>query len=237
MPHSFTRCRTAVAAALTISALSFHAGAVHRRPTGATAPSQAKPRGELDHRGQVTLRLALAQGVRMVFRRPDSPLCKEPLRTYDYASQRDAFLDDQPDTCGFATAPAFDLAVGLAFLSSFEPFLWTRLGLGPQKDTDTEALRLIGAGARLIPINDAAVKVFVSPALALSLEGGRGRADYQTPQPKPSYGTDLLFHLSAGGQYDFNRNVGAFLDGGATVGLARGLQAELAARLGLELRY
>lgn len=182
-------------------------------------------RADLGHGGQFSLRAGLAAGYRVMFRYDESPLCRPP-------------QDDEGDPqrlCGFAAPLGLDLALGFAPLGFVEPYLWARLGLAAEDQTDTEALKVLGVGVRLYSRSEEPLKIFVEPALGLELEGGQGSAAYQVN--RPSYDTDLVFHIAAGPQYDITENVGLFLGAGLTAGVLRAIHTNMEVQFGAQGRY
>lgn len=181
---------------------------------------------DFGHFGQFGLRVGLNGGLRMVLRYDESPLCRE----FDPAKG-----DDQPRFCGHMAPFALDLGVSFALLDWVEPFVWARLGLGPEKETDTKPLVLFGAGVRIYTMSDSAFKIFLEPAIGLEFEKGRGSASYQVNDPE--YKQDFVFHLAGGPQLDFSRHVGAYLSFGVTTGVVRAIHSSLDAQLGVQGRY
>lgn len=178
------------------------------------------------HLGQFGLRVGLNGGLRMVLRYDESPLCRE----FDPAKG-----DDQPRFCGHMAPFAVDLGLSFALLDWVEPFAWARLGLGPEKETDTKALLVFGAGVRIYTMSDSAFKIFLEPAIGLEFEKGRGTPSYQINDPQ--YKQDFVFHLAGGPQLDFSRNVGAYVSFGVTTGVVRAIHSSLDAQLGVQGRY
>lgn len=187
------------------------------------------------HQGQFGVRLGIAWGYRMVFRYDKSPLCAEPDHT-------DPF-EEQQQFCGHSGPFALDLGLSFAFFDSVEPFLWGRFGLQEEPQTNTSAVRIIGAGFRIYTMSDSAFKIFVEPAVGFELEGDAGDDEFTrqaNPQDpawlEPDYKRDFVFHLSAGPHWDFHKNVGAYLTGGITAGIVRSLNANLELQLGVQGR-
>lgn len=179
------------------------------------------------HMGQFGLRAGLVGGYRMVLRYDSSPYCVQPDPTKQPKDQR--------KFCGHGAPFAVDLGLSFALLDFFEPFVWARLGLGPERETDTEAVVILGAGARLYMTSDSAVKVFIEPAVAYELEGGRGSTAWQRADIE--YNQDLVFHLAAGPQIDFHRNFGVYLTAGVTTGVMRALHNSLDLAGGFQGRF
>lgn len=186
------------------------------------APAGAK--SDFGHGGQFSLRAALVLGYRMVLRYDESPYCRE----FD----RSKSAEDQVKFCGFTAPLALDLGLGFAPLDFLEPFVWLRLGLGGEKETDTEPLLILGAGARIYTMSDSAFKIYVEPAVGFELEGGQGNDPWSTKE----YGQDVVFHLAAGPQFDLSENVGLFVDGGITVGVLRAIHSSLELKAGIQAR-
>lgn len=179
------------------------------------------------HMGQVGLRAGLVLGYRMVLRYDGSPYCAapDPLKS----------AKDQRKFCGHGAPPAADFGLSFGLLDFFEPFLWARLGFAAETQTDTKPLVVVGVGARLYTMSDAAFKIFVEPAVALEFEDGRRSQAWQANSP--AYERDLVFHLAAGPQLDFSRHFGAFVTGGVTTGVVRAVHTSLDLQLGVQGRY
>lgn len=181
----------------------------------------------LGHAGQFSLRAGLVGGMRIVIRYEHSPFCHDP-------SEDDP--GEERTLCGHASPFALDLGLGFAAINGFEPFLWARLGLTREAQTDTNPLTVLGGGARLYAMSDSAFKVLIEPAFGVELEGHGDDPDWQRGG-STDYRTDLLFHLAAGPQYDFSKNFGAYLDAGVTLGVLRALHAMMEIQLGVQGRY
>jgi hypothetical protein len=179
------------------------------------------------HGGQFGLRIGLVGGYNMVFRYDDSPLCSP----YDTTKP----LADQQKFCGHAAPLALDIAASFAPLDFLEPYIFTRLGLSGEKQTDTLPVKIVGAGARIYTMSDSAFKIFIDPAVAFEFEGGAGTV--KLPGYNPQYKNDLLLHLAAGPQFDFARCVGVFLDAGLTTGILRGIHTTLELQGGVQARF
>jgi len=207
------------------------------RPAGAesgepeqTEASAAKAEAEEDsfgHMGQFGLRAGLVLGYRMVLRYDSSPFCAapDPLKS----------TKDQRKFCGHGAPLAADFGLSFGVLDFFEPFVWARLGFAAEAETDTKPLVIVGAGARLYTMSDAAFKIFVEPAVALEFEDGRGSRAWQANSP--DYKQDLVFHLAAGPQLDFSRHFGAYVTGGVTTGVLRAIHSSLDLQIGVQGRY
>ncbi len=179
---------------------------------------------------QVGLRAGIVGAYRMVMRYDESPLCR--------AAELEKPAKDQQKLCGFMGPPALDLALSFAPLAGLEPFLWARFGLAGEDATETQPLRLFGAGLRAYTMSDSRFKIFIEPAVAFSTEGGDG-ASYQFANSavyQPDYKGDLLFHLAAGPQYDFAKVFGVYVSAGATVGVLRSINTSMEFGGGLQLR-
>ncbi len=190
------------------------------------AESEAPEDEDFGHFGQFGLRVGLNGGLRMVLRYDESPLCRE----FDPAKG-----EDQPRFCGHMAPFAMDLGLSFALLDWVEPFVWTRFGLGPEKETQTKSLVILGAGVRIYTNSDSAFKIFLEPAVGLELEKGRGVAATQVDDT--AYETDYIFHLAAGPQLDFSQYIGAYLSFGVTTGFVRAIHSSLDAQLGVQARY
>jgi hypothetical protein len=211
--------------------------------TGTVAPAAAEPEpsspkpperevGEDDpyrHGRKFGLRAGLVAGYRMIFRYPKTPYCTKPDPT--------KAVDSQQKVCGFGAPLATEVALGFAPLDGLEPYVFGRFGFSGEARTNTQPLQMFGVGARLYTMSDSRFKFFVEPAVAITTEGGAGNATWTFDgQFKPSYEDDLVFHVGIGPQFDFARNVGAFLDAGLDVGVLRSINATLLANLGVQVR-
>jgi hypothetical protein len=182
---------------------------------------------DFGHGGQFGLRAGLVGGYRMIFRYDTSPYC----RPYDAAEAQ------QPKSCGHGAPLATELALSYGLVDFIEPYVWMRLGLSREDETDTDAVQILGLGARIYTMSDSAFKIFLEPAIAYEYEGGGGNPDAGVPATyDPEYQKDLLFHLAAGPHFDFHENVGAYLDAGLTTGIFRGIHSTLELHLGVQGR-
>jgi hypothetical protein len=180
------------------------------------------------HAGQFGLRVGFLGGYRMVFRYDASPFCRTP----DSSKPP----NEQQKFCGHAAPLAMDFGLSYTAVGTVEPFLWARLGLASEMETDTSALKLVGAGVRLYTMSDSAFKIFIEPAVGLEFEGGRDPSIYPWYGFNPDYKADLIFHLAAGPHYDFSRYVGLYADMGLTVGVLRYIQGTLEVQAGVQGR-
>jgi hypothetical protein len=196
---------------------------------GATKPAEESP--AYGHAGQIGVRAGLVGGYRMIFRYDDSPFCAEP----DFVKKQPK---DQQKFCGHAAPFATELAVSFALIDSLEPYLWSRIGLQREKETDTNPLLAFGAGVRIYTMSDSAFKIFIEPAIGWEVEGGGDDPLWQTPRPgyDPKYKKDMLFHLAAGPQLDLAKAFGIYLDAGLTTGILRAIHSNLELQLGFQLR-
>ncbi|MBX3126693.1 MAG: hypothetical protein KF718_08240 [Polyangiaceae bacterium] len=200
-------------------------------PSTPAAPSAAGDGpGEEDrtfsHGGQFGLRAGVVGGYRMIFRYDQSPFCSAP----DPAKS----VKDQQKFCGHAAPFALDVALSFAPFGSFEPFAWGRFGLAKEPETNTNEVLVLGAGARLYTMSDSAFKIFIQPAAGVELESGAGNPAYQGNNPE--YKTDMVFHLSAGPQFDFAKAIGVYANAGITTGILRSIHSNLEVQLGVQLR-
>ena len=205
-------------------------------------PVESKERGEDDHYGhamQFGIRAAIVGGYRVIFRYDDSPFCKEPDPNEE--------VKDQQSICGHMGPPAVDVALSFAPLDSVEPYLWGRFGLGGEAETNTNSLRIIGAGLRFYAASDSRFKFFIEPALGVELEDGGGNdrwglgdldGDGQPDDEnyQPEWATDFLFHLGLGPQYDFAKAFGAYLHLGMNVAVLRSIHSTLDFGGGIQIR-
>lgn len=182
------------------------------------------------HGRQFSLRAGIVGGYNMDFRYDRSPFCVKP-------NPKKA-AKDQQKFCGHEAPFGVDLGLGFAPLDSLELFLWGRFGFTREAETDTNPLVLVGAGARLYTMSDSAFKVFIEPAIALELESGGTTENWQSKYLgyNPSYKQDIVFHVAAGPQYDFAKNVGVYLDAGLTVGILRSIHSEMELTGGVQAR-
>ena len=154
----------------------------------------------------------------MILRYEDSPLCAE----FDPVEG-----DDQQKFCGHAAPFALTPALSYGIADWLEPFAWGRFGLASEEETATEPVMMFGAGLRVYTMSDSPFKIFIEPSIGLELEDGQS-ADYKT---------DFVLHLAAGPTFDFARYFGAYLTGGVTTTILRGLATSLEAELGVQARY
>jgi hypothetical protein len=199
-----------------------------KKTEGETKASEESP--TYGHGRQFGLRAGIVGGYRMVFRYDNSPYCHEP----DPTKQP----KDQQKFCGHGAPFATELAISFALLDSIEPFLWARIGLQREKQTDTDGLLAFGPGIRIYTMSDSAFKIFIEPAIGWEVEGGGSKAAWTTPGPgyDPVWKKDVLFHLAAGPHWDFHKNFGAFLDAGLTTGILRSIHSNLEIQLGIQGR-
>jgi hypothetical protein len=180
------------------------------------------------HGHQFGLRVGLVGAYHMVLRYDKSPFC------HDYMPEKGP---EQLKFCGFAAPFALDLALSGALIDSFEPFLWARLGLGGEKETNTLPLLVLGLGTRIYTMSDSALKVFVEPAVGVELEGkGDSKDPFRDAVSAKYYRTDLLLHLAAGPHFDVHENFGFYADAGLTLGLLRYLHTTLELSVGIQGR-
>ncbi len=192
---------------------------------GVAADKPAEKDTTFGHRGQFGVRAGLVLGYRMIIRYGSSPYCVAP----------DASAPgDQQKFCGHGAPLAGDFGLSFGVLDFLEPFAWARFGFGPEKETDTKPLVVLGAGTRIYTMSDAAFKIFIEPAVGFELEGGRGTAAWQTNQP--AYKKDLMFHVAAGPELDFSRNLGLYVTAGVSADVLRALGSSLDLNLGLQGR-
>ncbi len=183
------------------------------------------------HGRQFHLRAGIVGGYNMVFRYDASPFCVKP--------DPSKATKDQQKFCGHEAPFGVDLGLGFAPLDAVELFLWGRFGFTREAETDTAPLIVVGAGARLYTMSDSAFKVFIEPAAGFELEGGGTTEKWQQTYAnyKPQYKKDFIFHVAAGPQYDFAKNVGIYLDAGLTVGILRSIHSEMELNLGVQARF
>jgi hypothetical protein len=195
------------------------------QPDGAKKDSASQE--SVGHGGQFGLRVGMVGGLRMIVRYEKSVYCKEP---DDLVS-----LQNEQKFCGHVAPFALDFGLSFGVSNSVEPFVWGRLGLSGEEQTDTNPLVLIGAGLRLYSMSDSAIKILIEPAIALEFEDGQGHVPWSLVPD--GYDTDFVLHLAAGPQFDFSRNVGLYVSGGLTAGVIRALHASLDLQIGLQGRY
>lgn len=192
----------------------------------ASKPTSKPADDSYGHGKQFGLRVGLVGGYNMVFRYDQSPLCSP----YDATKP----AKEQQKFCGHAAPLALDLAISFAPLDFLEPYVFTRLGLAGETQTDTLPIKVLGAGARIYTMSDSAFKIFIEPALAFEFEGGAGKVSY--PGYNPQYKNDLLIHIAAGPQIDVARYVGFYAHAGLTTGILRALHTQLELQAGVQAR-
>jgi hypothetical protein len=203
------------------------APALAAEPEGDAPNPPAKSEGAKDtfgHGFQFGLRAGLLGGYNMIFRYDHSPFCAvaQPGK-------------DPQKVCGHGAPLALDLAASFAPLDFVEPYIFMRLGLAGETETDTKPLKVVGVGARVYTMSDSAFKIFIEPALAYEFEGGNGAPAFQLNHPV--YKNDMLIHLAAGPQLDFAKYVGVFVDAGLTTGVLRAIHTELELQAGVQARF
>jgi hypothetical protein len=195
----------------------------HSLPTPKAEDARSSEDDPYEHIGQFGLRLGMVGGMRMVFRKDDSPLCVIP-------------DEGEPQRfCGHAGPWAFESALSFAPLSAVEPFVFGRFGLSAETQTNTAPLVLLGAGARLYTISDSRLKVFIEPAVGLELEG-RAAAPRLGDPANANYERDYVFRIGAGLQVDLTPGVGFFAGAGMSLGIVRALHSTLEAQAGVQFR-
>ncbi|HEY0464761.1 MAG TPA: hypothetical protein VGC79_11150, partial [Polyangiaceae bacterium] len=190
------------------------------------ADEQPANKDQFSHAKQFGFRVGLVGGYNMIFRYDQSPLCAP----YDATKP----AKEQQKFCGHGAPWAIDLAASFAVADFLEPYVFMRLGLSGETQTDTLPLRVIGAGTRIYTMSDSAFKIFIEPALGFEFEGGAGTVSY--PGYDPQYKNDLLIHLAAGPQIDIARYVGFFADAGLTTGILRAIHTTLELQAGVQAR-
>jgi hypothetical protein len=175
------------------------------------------------HAGQLTVRAAATLPYKVNFRMDDSPGCSNGKVTED-------------KVCAFASPPALEFALGYAIVDAIEPFAWARIGLLPERVTQTAASKLFGAGLRIYPMTDTRFKLLIEPAVAVEIEGSRLKNPQRAGKPI-NYGTDILVHLNLGGQFEITRNVGVYVSVGPEVAFLRAISLAVNATLGVQARF
>jgi hypothetical protein len=201
--------------------------ALAAEPEGDAPKAPAKSDGASDsfgHGFQFGLRAGLLGGYNMIFRYDHSPYCAvaQPGK-------------EAQKVCGHGAPLALDLAASFAPLDFVEPYIFMRLGLAGETETDTKPLKIVGVGARVYTMSDSAFKIFIEPGLAYEFEGGNGAPAFQVNHP--TYKNDMLIHLAAGPQLDFAKYVGVFVDAGLTTGVLRAIHTELELQAGVQARF
>ena len=201
--------------------------ALAAEPEGDAPKAAAKSDGAKDsfgHGFQFGLRAGLLGGYNMIFRYDKSPYCAvaQPGK-------------EAQKVCGHGAPLALDLAASFAALDFVEPYIFMRLGLAGETETDTKPLKVVGVGARVYTMSDSAFKIFIEPGLAYEFERGNGAPAFQVNHPV--YKNDMLIHLAAGPQLDFAKYVGVFVDAGLTTGVLRAIHTELELQLGVQARF
>lgn len=194
----------------------------------ATFTSSANAADTYGHGGQFGVRASLVGAYNMNFRYDQSPLCSAP--------EAGKPAKDQQKFCGNTAPLMLDLAVSYALLDFVEPYAFVRLGFKGERETATDPLTVLGAGARIYTMSDSAFKIFIEPAVAWELEGGMG-GNYSATGYNPKYKKDLLIHVAAGPQIDLARYVGLYASAGLTTGILRSIHSQLELSLGVQARF
>lgn len=201
--------RVLLAAALALGSLLF----------GRDAAAQEPPEDPLNHDEQFGLRLGLTLPYKVNFRYDDSPPCgsRNPI--------------EEKKVCPVGAPLALDIAASYALSGTVEPFVWFRFGLAEETKTYTEAATIIGAGLRLYTRSTARLKIYLQPALAGEFEGP------SVAQPGRNWETDVVAQVHIGGQYDFTRNIGAYVSLGPSVAFVRAMSLAIEGSIGAQARF
>jgi hypothetical protein len=199
-----------------VVALGASAGGLLVAPNATAEPSKEDP---FSHEEQVGLRVGLTLPYKVNFRFDDSPPCdtRNPV--------------DEKKVCPIGAPLALDLALSYALSGTIEPFFWVRLGLAAETQTSTAAATIIGAGLRLYTQSGSRFKIYLQPAIAAELEGPT------VAIPGRNWETDFVMQVHLGGQYDFNRHVGAYVSVGPSVAVVRALSLGIEGSLGVQARF
>ncbi len=213
------------------------------------AEGTGKEKGEGDHFGhgmQAGLRASLIMGYRMSFRYDDSPFCRVPEREAGSSRWKDE-PKEQAKVCGFGAPAMVDVALSFAPFDSIEPFLFGRFGLDGESETNTQALRVFGAGLRIYTMSDSRFKLFVEPSVGYETEGGGSHPDWTAPLANSGWGgneedvnieykENMYFHLAFGPQFDFAKGIGLYGSVGLSVAPIRAIDMTMEAGIGLQVR-
>jgi hypothetical protein len=196
------------------------------------APTPSPQDKNFSHALQFGLRASVLGGYRMLFRYDDSPFCVQP-------DPAEGGAKDQQKFCGHMGPAMLDVAVSFAPLGGVEPFVMGRFGFVGESQTNTQPLKLVGAGARLYTRKKQALKIFVEPSLGVEFEDGAGADEWSTDLNfDPQYKTDVIFRAAIGPQFDFARGVGAYAQVfGMSVGVLRYIHATLEFGAGIQARF
>jgi hypothetical protein len=183
-------------------------GMVLLAPTAAAEEPKEDP---LNHADQFGLRLGLTLPYKVNFRYDDSPPCetRNPV--------------EEKKVCSVGAPIALDIAASYALSGTVEPFVWFRLGLADET--------IVGAGLRLYTRSTARFKIYLQPALAAELEGPT------VAVPGRNWETDVVAQVHIGGQYDFTRNIGAYVSLGPSVAFVRAMSLGIEGSLGAQARF
>lgn len=173
----------------------------------------------LNHDEQFGLRLGLTLPYKVNFRYDDSPPCdtRNPV--------------EEKKVCPVGAPVALDIAGSYALSGTIEPFVWFRLGLADETQTSTAAATIVGAGLRLYTRSAARFKIYLQPALAAEFEGPT------VAIPGRNWETDVVAQVHLGGQYDFTRNIGAYVSLGPSVAFVRAMSLGIEGSIGAQARF
>ena len=136
---------------------------------------------------------------------------------------------------------AIDAALSIGLTDSLEPYLWGRFGLADTDQTNTTAIKLVGAGLRVYTMPESRFKIFFEPAVGVDFSGQgdqRNFIDFEIANKpnKMNYETDLVIRLGFGPQFEIWRFLGLYAEAGATMGVLRSFQMTLDFGGGIQIR-
>lgn len=180
------------------------------------------------HGLQISLRAAYFGGYVMDVRYADSsPYC---VTTAGGTPNQDT------RTCGFLGPGFIDAALGMALTDSLEPYLWGRFGMSDTAQTNSQAVRLVGAGLRFYAMPESRFKIFLGPAIGVNLAGEANEPNFQGPYSGQNYQPDVMLNLNVGPQFELFRMLGIYGQVGATMGFVRSFTISAEFGAGLQLR-
>jgi hypothetical protein len=186
-------------------------------PIGAPETPVPAQTVSFDHRHQGYARLTFGTGYRFIVPYQDSAICGPNGDTSPCESRSPGFMDAD---VGFGASAGVELGVML------------RIGLEYEDLNDSYPL-VFGPGIRIYPSPESRVKLFLAFRVLFDFTNIGPKLPGQPVTPK----TDIALRGEPGLQFEIDRHVGVFLQGGVTFGAVRWFQFEADGGLGVQVRF